>query len=118
MAGGNYLKYYRQREVIIQGRRLIEGRLLVEEIRHVGFLFCHSILVRLVQPCSIYVGILFGLSVLVRIVRPCSMYVGMFFLVRLVRPSSAVYVGILFRPSHVSTLSTAMFYVCWYFIRS
>ena len=81
MAGGNYLKYYRQREVIIQGRRLIEGRLLVEEIRHVGFLFCHSILVRLVQPCSIYVGILFGLSVLVRIVRPCSMYVGMFFLV-------------------------------------
>ena len=92
------------------------GWLLFEEIRRVGFLFGHSILVRLVQPCSIYVGILFVLSMLVRIVRPCSMYVCMFFLVRLVRPSSTVYVGILFRPSHVSTFSTAMFYVCWYFI--
>ena len=70
----------------------------------------------LVQPCSIYGGILFGLSMLVRIVRPRSMYVSMFFFGRLVRPSSTVYVGILFHPSHVSTLSTAMFYVCWYFI--
>ena len=86
---------------------------MFEEIRHVGFLFGHSILVCLVQPCSFYIGILFGLSVLVRIVWACSMYVGMFFLVR---PCSTVYVGILFRPSHVSTLSTAMFYVCWYSI--
>ena len=116
MAGGNYLKYYHQREVIIQGRGLIEGRLLFEEICHVGFLFGHSILVRLVQPCSIYVGILSGLGMLVRIVWPCSMYVCMFFLVRLLRSSSTVHVGILFRLSHVSTLSTAMFYVCWYFI--
>ena len=47
-------------------------------------------------------------------------YVAMFFglstLVSLVRPSSTVYVGILFRPSHVSALSMAMIYVCWYFI--
>ena len=48
MAGGggaNYLEYYHQRGVIIQGRRLIEGRLLFAEIRHVGFLFGLSILV-------------------------------------------------------------------------
>ena len=83
---------------------------MFEEIRHVGFLFGHSILVRLVQPCSFYIGILFGLSVLVRIVRACSMYVGMFFLVRLVRPPSMVYVGILFRLSHISTASMAVFY--------
>ena len=43
--GGNYLKYYHQRGVIIQWRRLIEGQLLFEEIRHVGFLFGLSILV-------------------------------------------------------------------------
>ena len=42
---GNYLKYYHQRGVIIQWRRLIEGQLLFEEIRHVGFLFGLSILV-------------------------------------------------------------------------
>ena len=31
--GGDYFKYFRQRGVIIRGRRLIEGRLLFEEIR-------------------------------------------------------------------------------------
>ena len=29
--GGDYFKYFRQREAIIRGRRLIEGRLLLEE---------------------------------------------------------------------------------------
>ena len=31
--GGDYLKYFGQRRAIIRGRRLIEGRLLFEEIR-------------------------------------------------------------------------------------
>ena len=33
-AGGDYFKYFHQRGAIIQGRRLIEGRLLFEEIRY------------------------------------------------------------------------------------
>ena len=33
--GGDYFKYFRQRGSIIRGRRLIEGRLLFEEIRYV-----------------------------------------------------------------------------------
>ena len=32
--GGDYFKYFHQRGAIIQGRRLIEGRLLFEEIRY------------------------------------------------------------------------------------
>ena len=32
---GDYFKYFRQRGAIIRGRRLIEGRLLFEEIRYV-----------------------------------------------------------------------------------
>ena len=32
--GGDYLKYFGQRGAIIRGRRLIEGRLLFEEIRY------------------------------------------------------------------------------------
>ena len=32
--GGNYFKYFGQRGAIIRGRRLIEGRLLFEEIRY------------------------------------------------------------------------------------
>ena len=32
--GGDYFKYFRLKEAIIQGRRLIEGRLLFEEIRY------------------------------------------------------------------------------------
>ena len=32
--GGDFLKYFRLKEAIIQGRRLIEGRLLFEEIRY------------------------------------------------------------------------------------
>ena len=32
---GDYFKYFHQRGAIIQGRRLIEGRLLFEEIRYV-----------------------------------------------------------------------------------
>ena len=32
--GGDYFKYFHQRRAIIQGRRLIEGRLLVDEIRY------------------------------------------------------------------------------------
>ena len=31
--GGDYFKYFGQRGAIIRGRRLIEGRLLFEEIR-------------------------------------------------------------------------------------
>ena len=31
--GGNYCKYFRQRGVIIPGRRLIKGQLLFKEIR-------------------------------------------------------------------------------------
>ena len=31
---GDYFKYFGQRGVIIRGRRLIEGRLLFEEIRY------------------------------------------------------------------------------------
>ena len=31
--GGDYFKYFYQRRAIIRGRRLIEGRLLFEEIR-------------------------------------------------------------------------------------
>ena len=34
--GGDYLKYFGQRGAIIRGRRLIEGRLLFEEIRYPG----------------------------------------------------------------------------------
>ena len=45
-----------------------------------------------------YVGISFGLRTLVRLVRPCSIDVGILF--------------------GLSTLSTAMFSACWYFIRS
>ena len=33
--GGDYFKYFGQRGAIIRGRRLIEGRLLFEEIRYV-----------------------------------------------------------------------------------
>jgi len=33
--GGDYFKYFHQRGAIIRGRRLIEGRLLLEEIRYV-----------------------------------------------------------------------------------
>ena len=36
-AGGDYFKYFRLKGAIIRGRRLIEGRLLFEEIR---YLFC------------------------------------------------------------------------------
>ena len=79
-----------------------------------------STLIQMVLPCSIYVGILFSLSMGVCLVQLCSTYVGILFglstLVRVVRPCSMVYVGILFRPSHVSTFCTAMFYVCCYFI--
>ena len=32
--GGDFFKYFRLKEAIIQGRRLIEGRLLFEEIRY------------------------------------------------------------------------------------
>ena len=32
--GGDYFKYFGQRGAIIRGRRLIEGRLLFEEIRY------------------------------------------------------------------------------------
>ena len=32
--GGGFFKYFRLKEAIIQGRRLIEGRLLFEEIRY------------------------------------------------------------------------------------
>ena len=32
--GGDYFKYFGQRGTIIRGRRLIEGRLLFEEIRY------------------------------------------------------------------------------------
>ena len=32
--GGDYFKHFRLKEAIIQGRRLIEGRLLFEEIRY------------------------------------------------------------------------------------
>ena len=32
--GDDYFKYFYQREVIIRGRQLIEGRLLFEEIRY------------------------------------------------------------------------------------
>ena len=35
--GGDYFKYFRQRGAIIQGRRLIAGRLLFEEIWYVSF---------------------------------------------------------------------------------
>ena len=34
--GGDYFKYIGQRGAIIRGRRLIEGRLLFEEIRYIG----------------------------------------------------------------------------------
>ena len=33
LEGGDYFKHFRQRRAVIQGRRLIEGRLLFEEIR-------------------------------------------------------------------------------------
>ena len=33
--GGDYFKYFGQRGAIIRGRRLIEGRLLFEEIRYI-----------------------------------------------------------------------------------
>ena len=36
--GGDYLKYFGQRGAIIRGRRLIEGRLLFEEIRYLIFI--------------------------------------------------------------------------------
>ena len=85
--------------------------------------------------CSYYRGvckekldcILFGLSTLVRLVQPCSMYsltspyghlsifCSIFGSVPVVSVSKR-FDCILFRPSHVSMLSTAMFYVCWYFI--
>ena len=32
--GGDYFKYIRQRQAIIRGRRLIEGRLLFEEMQY------------------------------------------------------------------------------------
>ena len=32
--GGGYFKYFRRRGAIIQGRRLIEGRLLFEDTRY------------------------------------------------------------------------------------
>ena len=34
--GGDYLKYFHQRGAIIRGRRLIEGLLLLEEIRYIN----------------------------------------------------------------------------------
>ena len=34
--GGDYFKYFRQRGATIRGRRLIEGRLLFEEIRYMS----------------------------------------------------------------------------------
>ena len=34
LEGGDYFKYFGQRGAIIRGRRLIEGRLLFEEIRY------------------------------------------------------------------------------------
>ena len=34
MGGGDYFKYFRQRRNIIRGRRLIEERLLFEQIRY------------------------------------------------------------------------------------
>ena len=39
LKGGDYLKFFHQREAIIGGRRLIEGRLLFEEIL---YLFIYS----------------------------------------------------------------------------
>ena len=33
--GSDYFKYFHQREAIIRGRLLLEGRLLFEEIRYV-----------------------------------------------------------------------------------
>ena len=35
--GGDYFKYFHHRGAIIQGRRLIEGHLLLKEIRYVVF---------------------------------------------------------------------------------
>ena len=32
--GGHYFKFFRQRGAIIRGRRLLEGRLLFEEMRY------------------------------------------------------------------------------------
>ena len=37
--GGDYFKYFGQRGAIIRGRRLIEGRLLFEEIRYLKKVF-------------------------------------------------------------------------------
>ena len=42
---GDYFKYFGQRGTIIRGRRLIEGRLLFEEIRYISDLILHFIYV-------------------------------------------------------------------------
>ena len=83
---------------------------------YVGILFSHSMWVCLVQLCSTYVGILFGLSTLVRVVQPCSIWCMLVFysvLVTLVHFVwlCSMYNVILFRLSHVSTVSMAVFYV-------
>ena len=42
---GDYFKFFRQRETIIGGRRLIEGRLLFEELQYLFiYLFIHLFL--------------------------------------------------------------------------
>ena len=35
--GGDYFRYFGQRGAIIRGRRLIEGRLLFEEIQYMSY---------------------------------------------------------------------------------
>ena len=40
LKGDDYLKFFRQREAIVGGRRLIEGRLLFEEIRYLFIYSC------------------------------------------------------------------------------
>ena len=62
------------------------------------WIFFRSQYVSTLSTAVFYVGISFGLRTLVRLVRPCSIDVGILF--------------------GLSTLSTAMFSACWYFIRS
>ena len=58
------------------------------------------------------------LVTLVPLVRPCSMYVGILFRLSHVSTASMAvfYVQCSIRSQYISTLSTAMFYVCCHFI--
>ena len=56
--GGDYFKNFRQKEVIIRGRLLIDGRLLFEELRYTAFLSSSIFLMGLCYTiCHLYLSL-------------------------------------------------------------